>query len=150
MRKTVLLSALAAVMLFGIVGLAVADSATFSGNPSASNAADLVEVKASVNPKITLTIDTPDADQEVLFGPVDPEDPQTADVDLEVKSNKGWSMTVVKGGDEALLGLTTAYEAGTTSGKGTWTATDEYEINVPYTTDPGDYVATVQYTVTQN
>ena len=154
MRKTVLLGVLAAVMLFGIVGLAVADSVEYpgSGNPlsTATNSADPVEVKATVNPKITLTIDTPDPSQEVLFGTVDPEDPQTANVGLEVKSNKGWDMVVVKGGDDAELGLTTTYEAGTSAAKGTWTETDVYTIDVPYTTDPGPYTATVQYTVTQN
>ena len=154
MRKTVLLGVLAAVMLFGIVGLAVADSVEYpgSGNPlsTATNSADPVKVKATVNPKITLTIDTPDPSQEVLFGTVDPEDPQTANVGLEVKSNKSWDMTVDKGGNDTELGLTTTYENGMTDQpKGTWIGTDTYTIDIPYSTDPGDYIATVQYTVTQ-
>lgn len=150
MRKAVLLGVLAAVMLVGVVGVAVADTATYSGAASASNAADLVEVKASVNPKITLSINTPDAAQEVLFGAVDPETEYTRNVGLEVKSNKSWTMAVVKGGHDAELGLTTGYEAGTAQAKGTWTDNDLYTINVPFDTAPGDYVATVQYTVTQD
>ena len=154
MRKAVLLGALAAVMLFGIVGLAVADVVTYpgSGNPNsaASNSANPVEVKATVNPKITLTIDTPDPGQEVLFGAVDPETEYTDSVGLQVKSNKTYDLAVVKGGQSALIGLTTDLQAGLTDqAKGTNTYTDDYKINVPYTTDPGNYVATVQYTVTQ-
>ena len=34
--------------------------------------------------------------------------------------------------------------------KGVQSFTDVYGINVPWTTDPGDYVGTVVYTVTQS
>lgn len=158
MKKTVLLGMLAAVMLFGIAGLAAAESVTYDGTnvgPGIWEAKNdpAVDVKATVNPKITLTVDTPDDSQEVLFGDVYPGTAVTADVDLEVKSNKAWSMVVVQDGDDAELGLSTTAPASIFANygdKGERAGTDTYTVDVPWDTDPGDYVATVQYTVTQN
>jgi len=89
-------------MLFGVVGLASADIVTYT-----APAQGTVTVNANVNPKISLTIDTPDAAQTVDFGAVDPETAYTDSVDLTVKSNKVYDLTVgAPAGDVALLGFT--------------------------------------------
>jgi len=68
--KKVIVLALAAIMLLGVAGAAFAESVTYT--VPASNTGDPVDVKATVNPKIELTVDTPDASQTVDFGAVDP------------------------------------------------------------------------------
>ncbi len=160
MRKQIMFGVLAVVMLFGVVGLASADSVAYpgSGTPRvASNAADLVDVKATVNPKITLTISTPAAAaQTVDFGDADPGVPENQNVIVAVDSNKDWSGTTALSGDNALLGLTTTLTGGFAGVKGNSatggnTLTDTYTINVPWDTAPSatGYTAFVQYTVTQ-
>ena len=154
MKKTLVL-ALAAIMVLGVAGAAFAEPKTYAdtdlGATKGIAGPGTVSVKATVNPKITLTVNTPNASQEVLFGAIDPDTDASKLVGLTVESNKSWDMAVLKGGDSALIGLTTTYEGGLigVNNKGTWTQNDTYTINVPFTTDPGDYVATVQYTVTQ-
>lgn len=146
MKKSILLGVLAVAMVFGVVGLASADIVSYS-----APAAGTVTAKATVNPKITLTIDTPDAAQTVDFGTIDPETPASGTVDLSVKSNKVYDLTVgAPAGDVAELGFTKTLASATGEAKTSGTAyTDTYGINVPFTTDPGAYAVTVQYTVAQ-
>ncbi|MDP2233813.1 MAG: hypothetical protein Q8K89_09270 [Actinomycetota bacterium] len=146
MKKSILLGVLAVAMVFGVVGLASADIVTYS-----APATGTVTAKATVAPKITLTIDTPDAAQTVDFGTVDPATAYSGTVGLEVKSNKVYDLTVgAPAGDVALLGFTKTLASATGEAKTASKAyTDTYGINVPFTTDPGAYAVTVQYTVAQ-
>ncbi len=145
MKKSVLFGVLIVAMLFGVVGLAGADVVTYTGP-----AAGTVTVTATVNPKIALTIDTPDAAQTVDFGTIDPETAASDSVDLTVKSNKVYDLTVgAPAGDVSELGFANDLASATGEAKGTNNYTDNYSINAPYTTDPGDYTVTVQYSVAQ-
>ena len=154
MKKAVLLGVLAAVMLFGIVGLAVADtSALYTGVTTVSNTTP-VTARATVNPKITLSIETPDAGQFVEFGTVDPGATASQDVTLTVSSNKVWRLDETTAGDTLELGLTTTLldsAAGTypyAKGKDT-EHVDTFSIDIPWSTEPGTYTATKLYTLTQ-
>jgi len=145
MKKSVLFGVLIVAMLFGVVGLASADIVSYTGPAQGT-----VTARANVNPKITLTIDTPDAAQTVDFGAVDPETLYTDSVDLRVKSNKVYDLTVgAPAGDVAALGFTNDLASVTGEGVGINNYTDNYEITVPFTTAPGNYAVTVQYTATQ-
>lgn len=145
MKKSVLFGVLIVAMLFGVVGLASADVATYS-----APAQGTVTARASVNPKITLEIATPDAAQTVDFGAVDPETTYNDSVGLRVKSNKVYDLTVgAPAGDVAALGFTNDLVSVNGEGAGINTYTDNYAINVPFTTAPGAYAVTVQYTVAQ-
>jgi hypothetical protein len=139
-------------MVLGVAGAAFADSVTYT--VPASNTGDPVDVKATVNPKIELTVDTPDASQTVDFGAVDPGVAVTDSVTVTVKSNKAWTGSSVLGGDATSIGLTTSTNsnwAGMSGygAKGVKSFTDSYSIDVPWTTDPANYIGTVTYTVTQ-
>ena len=153
MKKSLLLGVLAvAILLMGAVAYATADTVVITGTGGASKtASDTVTVKATVNPKLVLTVATPAASQTVDFGAVDPGTaygPQA--VNLTVQSNKTYNLTVTKVGD-AIIGLTTSQGNLVTQPKTASQAyTDNYNLNVPWTTDPGSYTATVQYTVVQN
>jgi len=150
MKKSVLFGVLIVAMLFGAVGLASANVVTYTGAGSPLSASGTVNVAASVNPKITLTIDTPDAAQTVDFGAVDPETAYTDSVDLRVKSNQVYDLTVgAPAGDVAELGFVNDLASAANQAKGVNDYTDNYDINVPFTTDPGVYGVTVQYTVAQ-
>lgn len=145
MKKSVLFGVLIVAMLFGVVGLAGANTVTYTGP-----AAGTVTVTATVNPKIALTVTTPDAAQTVDFGLVDPEVTKTAAVDLTVKSNKAYNLTVgAPAGDVAALGFVNSLTSLTGEAKGTNNYTDNYSITPPYTTDPNPYSVTVQYSVAQ-
>lgn len=155
MKRAVVL-ALAALMVFGVAGAALADvSAEYvgaGGPPLAVSNTTPVTVTATVNPRLTLTITTPDAGQAVAFGNVDPGVDTSAVVTVSVKSNKGWTASKGVSGDFALIGLsTTDLSTLTNYGvKGAWDFTDTYTVNPPLTTDPGvPYTADVVYTVTQ-
>lgn len=145
MKKSALFGVLIVAMLFGVVGLASADVVTYS-----APAQGTVTARAAVNPKITLSIATPDAAQTVDFGPVDPETAYSDTVGLQVKSNKVYDLTVgAPAGDVAALGFTNSLASATGESVGINTYTDTYDINVPFTTAPGNYAVTVQYTVAQ-
>jgi opacity protein-like surface antigen len=152
MKKAVVL-ALAAIMVLGVAAAAFADQAVYSDNaaPNASTSG-VVNVSATVNPKITLTIDTPDAGQYVAFGAVDPGatyGPLT--VGLTVDSNKKFDLTSTQdttGFGALTLGRTLADVSGHAKGAGI-TFSDDYGITVPIDADPGDYSATVTYSVVQ-
>lgn len=143
MKKAVLFGVLIVAMLFGVVGLVGANPVTYS-NPAAGT----VDVKATINPKIALTITTPDPAQTVDFGAIDPETPASDSVDLTVKSNKTYNLTVgAPTGHVAELNFVNSLTSLTGEAKGTNNYTDNYSINAPYTTDPGNYAVQVQYSV---
>ena len=153
MKKSLLMGVLAvAILLMGAVAYATADTANITGSGSPRTATDTVTVKATVNPKLLLTVVTPGAAvQTVDFGTVDPGTaygPQA--VNLTVSSNKAYNVSVAKSGD-AVIGLTTTLANSSGNSKtASCGYTDNYSLNVPWTTDPGAYTATVQYTVVQN
>ncbi len=148
--RTVVVAIVAVAMLASMAVVATADTVTYpgAGNPN-STASGNVTVSARVNPKITLTITTPDAGQTVAFGDVDPMSGATEVVGVQVSSNKTYDLTKVVTGDDALMGLSTSLADQVDQSKGTNAYSDTYTLNTPYTTDPGDYSATVAYTVLQ-
>ena len=153
MKRNLILSMLAiAILILGAVTYANADTAIVLGTGGASKtASDTVTVKATVNPKLTLTVTTPAATQTVDFGSVDPGTaygPQA--VTLTVQSNKTYNISKTLTG-AAVIGLNTSLANSNNNGKTAGQVyTDNYSLNVPWTTDPGTYTATVQYTVVQN
>lgn len=153
MKKTVLLAVLAMTMLLGAASFAVADSSGIIpgvGNPR--EASGTVIVTAQANPKLELTITTPDAGQHVDFGVVDPGTATGPEVvTLFVKSNKAYSITKTPSGDVAKMGLTTSLADSTGNAKTAGQSfTDNYSINIPWDTDPDVLLtANVLYTVSQ-
>ncbi len=155
MRKVLIAATLALALVFGVVALATADTVTYPGSlyaPGRWQASGTVTVAASVNPKITLTITTPDDPQTVDFGAVDPGVAYgPATVSLSVNSNKQFDLAKTVAGDSALIGLTTTLTDQSNVAKGSAIPfSDDYSINVPWTTDPGAYTATVTYSVVQD
>ena len=153
MKRIFILIALMAVMLFmGAVTYATADTAIITGTGTTSKtASDTVTVKATINPKLTLTVVTPAASQTVDFGTLDPGAVTAAQtVNLTVQSNKTYNITKTTTG-AATIGLATSLGNSTNNARTSGQAyADNYQLTVPWTTDPGAYTATVQYTVTQN
>lgn len=151
MKKSVLVAALAVAVVFGVAAYATADIATYAlpGNTQSGT----VNVTASVNPKITLTITTPDPAQSVAFGALDGGATASKDVTLLVDSNKAFDLVkvVTDPASAALMGFSTslADQADVVKGEDI-PFTDTYSVTVPFTTDPGTYTTGVQYTVTQN
>jgi len=152
MKKSVILGALVVAVVLSAAVYATADSKVIPGSGSPVAASGTVNVKATVNPKLTLTIVTPvGASQTVDFGTIDPGVASAVvPVSVTVSSNKKYDLDKVVGGQAVLMGLTTDLAA---SAANVETAsrifTDNYAITVPWTTAPGALTATVQYTVTQ-
>lgn len=168
MRKQVLFGVLAVVLLFGLVGLASAGTATFDDalTPgTATNSSNPVVVRAKVNPKITLTIAAPNestttplpTDCWVDFGAIDPGSYGPVPVTLTVDSNKAFTLDGVQdtsafgsGGAGQITLNRTHIEDWANGVKGVDQAfTDNYSIVVPWETEPGEYTAEVVYTVAQ-
>jgi hypothetical protein len=154
MKKSLFMGVLvAAILLSAGVSSAFADSATTTGTLVGGHltSADTVTVKTTINPKLVLTVVTPAAPQTVDFGTLDPGTVTgTQPVNLTVESNKLYSITIAKVGDTT-IGLNTTLANSVNNAKTASQAfTDNYSLNVPWTTDPGAYSATVQYTVVQN
>lgn len=152
MNRKMLFSTLVAAFLLSAAAYAVADiSAPIVGTGTPLSAAGSVTVTATVAPKLILTITTPEAVQTVDFATVDPGTTTgVKTVSLDVKSNKAYSITKNITGSAALMGLSTSLANSTgnvkTAGQ---TFNDNYQLTVPWTTDPGPLSANVQYTVTQ-
>jgi hypothetical protein len=153
MKKSLLLGVLAiAILLLGAVAYASADTVTVPGSGAPNlTATDTVTVHATINPRLTLTVTTPAAGQAVNFGTVEPGTAVgSQDVTMTVSSNRPYDMTIAKVGDVA-IGLGTTLGNSVANPRAQAAAyTDTYSLNVPWTTDPGVYSATVQYTVVQN
>ena len=154
MKKSLLMGVLAvAILMLGAVAYASADTVVISKNGvGVQTATDTVTVKAAVNSKLELTVTTPQATQTVDFGTVDPGSAYGAtNVNLTVKSNRSYGITTVIAGQNAAMGLTTSLGNTVVGAPATASQAyvDGYNLNVPWTTAPGNYTATVQYTVTQ-
>jgi hypothetical protein len=148
--RAILVGIVAAAILMSLAAFASADTVTYPGSGSPFQSAEgTVTVNATVNPLLTLTIETPDAAQTVDFGNVDPGATPSDDVTITVESNQQWDMTKTTSGDVADLGLSTSLAAPQDVAAGQNTYTDTYSLNVPWTTAPGAYTAYVEYSVTQ-
>jgi hypothetical protein len=152
MKKTLFVALIAAALMMSAVVIASADSVTITGTGTPRSASGAVSVKAAVNPKITLTVATPDNTQTVDFGTQDPGTYSGKAVNLTVNSNKQFNLVASQ--NTAAFGgitLTRSLGAGESNiAKGANIArTDNFSIDIPWTTDPGAYTATVTYTVTQ-
>jgi hypothetical protein len=154
MKKSLTLGALVVAIMLIAVSSAFADSVTTTGTLVGGKltSVDTVSVKATINSKILLTVVTPVASQTVDFSAVDPGTsygPQA--VTLTVQSNKAYDLTKITAGQSALMGLSTSLANSLANAKtASQVFTDNYSLNVPWTTDPGNYLATVQYTAVQN
>jgi hypothetical protein len=150
MKKSLFLGVLVgAILLLGAVSYAAADSVTIPG--VAGTASDIVTVNAAINPKLVLTVVTPAAAQSVDFGTLDPGTASGAQaVNLSVQSNKTYDVSVAKVGDAAIGLSTTLADSANNARTAGQAFVDSYSLNVPWTTAPGAYTATVQYTVVQN
>jgi hypothetical protein len=159
MKKSLLLSILVvAILMLGVVAYANADVYNVTKNPGSGTtgqtATDTVLVTTHVNPYLVVNFTTPNASQTVAFGNVVPGTSYGSDashtVNINVSSNKLYNITITKSGD-ATIGLTTSLSNSTNNAKTASQAyNDVYSLNVPWTTDPGDYTATVTYTIVQN
>lgn len=164
MKKAALIAVLVVAMVFGVVGYAVAGtwsstSAGGAGNKTIDNSANLVQVNAKINPKISLRIDTASGVSPTLlvdFGTVDPGVTTTAlasnAVTLTVNSNRAFTVTTTKAGSAAALGLTTSINPATVYALGNNTVIpDIYSITPDYSlaANGSTYAATVQYSVAQ-
>ncbi|MDZ4063176.1 MAG: hypothetical protein U1E22_00750 [Coriobacteriia bacterium] len=158
MKKLVVVGILIVAVVFGLVAYASADTVNLvvGGNPLAGSGN--VTVRAVVNPRLTVSITTPDAAQTVDFGSLNPGDnPADKNVVILVSSNKAFQIDKAMGSTNlaANLSMTMTYPAGLDVANGVKGAntsfTDIYHIPaVAWTVDPGTYVDTVTYTVTQN
>jgi len=154
MKKSLLIGILAVAVLFSVVAYATADTANYTGAGNPLSASGTVNVAAQVNPKLTLTVTTPDAGQSVDFGPLDPGTTTGGKtVNLSVNSNKRFDVGISEnlGAFSAQgIAITRSLAASTNNAKGQNVGfADNYSINVPWTADPGSYTGTVVYTVTQ-
>lgn len=98
MKKTLVL-ALAAIMVLGVAGAAFAGSATYQDTTTKGTitAAGPVAIQAKVNPKITLTLATPDGTGTNLLLDWTIDDPSATSaaktVTLTTSSNKAFTIT---------------------------------------------------------
>lgn len=120
-----------------------------AGTPIASQAFASASYDIAVTPFVTLTITTPGPGQTVDFGPIDPGTPSTtADVSVEVTASGPHKITRALGGQSVEMGLTVVGNAVGQKNASSGAYTDTYQLDPPWTTPPGPYTATVQYTVT--
>ncbi len=149
-RKTIIAAVVAVAMLASMGVFAVADTAEYDVSGVDTEVSGEVTARANIRPILVLTITTPDAPQTVDFGDVEPEDTDSAVVDIEVKSNKIYDLTKTVVGDVIEMGFETTLEDALGEGRGVNDYSDTYSIDIPWDTEPGEYTATITYTVTQN
>jgi len=137
MKKMLIVATLVVALVSGLVAYAVAagDSGT-------------VTVTARVRPVIQLTINTP----TLAFGDVLPGDAATLAAAYNVRSNDSFTISKsLTSGTQADLGLTTAGTPGGTQAKAPGAPgrnySEDYSIDIPWTTDPGDYTIVYTYNV---
>jgi hypothetical protein len=150
MKKTLLMVVLAIAIMLVAAATATADQAIVPGAGSPLSAADTVNVSATVNARLLLTVDTPDVGQTVAFGNVTPGNTYNAPVTVNVKSNRLFDLTIGKAGQVAQLGFTTTVADSLAHARGDHNFADDYQLQVPWDTAPGAYAASVTYTVVQN
>ena len=133
-----------------VLGCAVGAFAVAPMACAAETASGSVSVLAVVRSTILLDITAPGDGQSVGFGAVEPGVVTPAQVvGVAVSSNRPYSVTKTALGAD-VLGLATSLPNSSSNPKTDATVfTDAYTLNVPETTDPGSYAATVQYTVVQ-
>jgi hypothetical protein len=151
-KSLILVVLVVVVLLAGAATYATADTAIIYGTGGASKtASDTVTVRATLNPKLTLTVVTPAASQTVDFGAVNPGTAYgpTA-VNVTVQSNRPYDVSKVITGAGPINLTTTLGPSSANARTAGQLFVDNYSINVPWTTDPSAYTATVQYTVIQN
>ncbi len=167
MKKTLVL-ALAAIMVLGVAGAAFAGSATYadtdSGATKGTAGPGSVAVTAKTNPKITLTITTPDgAGTQLLLDwattPLDPgTDPAAKKVSLVVDSNKDFAINVDETGMTPLTTAGFTYTRNLTAGVDGYTKGDDRTFEdsvdlgpVSYSITPDQlFTGQLVYTAIQN
>lgn len=160
MKKLVVTSILVVAVVFGLVAAATADTVVIPGAGSPNQSASgNVTVRAVVNPRLTLSLTTPAADpsQTLEWLGLNPgDDPAAKDVGILVSSNKGFQIDKSMGSTNLAtnLSMTMTYPTGLNVASGAKgqnvSFTDTYDIpTIAWTVDPGTYVDTVTYTVTQ-
>jgi len=148
MKRTLLIGVIAVALVLGVAAYATAETGT-------------VTVTATVNPKITLSID----DSALALGGMDPDASGSANAVLTVSSNKAFTINRAAesnyvepaGASPASLaeaiGLSispSGWTLGASNAKGKdLTFTDVYSYSIPWTSEPGDYSADFVYTVVQ-
>jgi type 1 fimbria pilin len=137
--------AISAVVLGLAVGLLV-------GSPLAHASAQsgTVSVSAVVPSTVRLVITAPGDGQSVDFGAVAPGEvtpPQS--VGVLVRSNRPYSVSKTALDADALGLVTSLADSSANPKTNEALFTDTYMLDVPETTAPGSYIATVQYTVVQ-
>jgi hypothetical protein len=157
MKKSLLMGILAvAILLLGAVAYATADTVTISQTGSgttAQTASDTVHATVAINPKLIFSVHTPNGTQTVDFGTHDPGDSVGSQlVTMTVMSNKIYTLSVDKTDPNiGLIGLaTTLGDQVSIAATSNAAYSDNYSLNVPWTTYPGSYTANVKYTVVQN
>lgn len=159
MKKTLVL-ALAAIMVLGVAGAAFAGSNVYTDSVTKGTTDPAtVTVQAKVNPKITLSVSTPDgAGTDLLLDwattPLDPgTDPAAKDVTLVVQSNKDYSLNRDASGMSALapFNITYGLAASTAGTKPGATHTDSVDPGtVSYDIAPDTvFTGTLVYTAVQ-
>lgn len=157
MQRSLLLSALAVVMLLSVAVFAIGAEAEYQGEMDYLGNLEAqgdVTVSATVQPKLTLWVTTPDDAATVDFGDVYPGEPANKDVELRVNSNKGFAVVVTEDlvdltNNDITLDRSLDDSTGNPKGAG-WTATDTYTLTAGWDADPEQtYTGTVTYTVTQ-
>jgi spore coat protein U-like protein len=153
MKKGLLLGALLVAALLLSATFALADTANYANVLPSKATSGTVTATATVNPKITLQIVTPDPSQTVDFGAVDPGigAPITKAVSLTVASNKAFDLTINKAGtmfSTPALHFSTSLVPGSGAKPGA-VFNDTYSFQPDFNADAGNYNGTVQYTVTQ-
>jgi hypothetical protein len=157
MKRSLLLVVLAVAILL-VLGASSAFAGTLTTvtvSPAGvgSTAAATVTVNATIRPKLVLQIDAPDGAQTVNFGNVDPGLAYGGkSVIFTVWTNRNYDLTITKVGAGA-IGLNTTAVGGTNLAKSAndtgIATTDNYSLQVPWSTADGTYAATVNYTVVQ-
>lgn len=151
MKKSLLMVVLAIAILLVAVASATADTVIVPGAGSPLSAADTVNVSATVNARLQLTVTTPDPAQTVAFGNVVPGTTyNSTPVDLNIRSNQPYDLGIATAGNTAELGMTRSLAGFAAHARGNDNFSDTYSLDVPWTTAPGAYAATVTYTVVQN
>lgn len=150
--KTMIVAVVALALLAGMAVFAVANTVeTYMGTGNPAAASGTVTARAVINPRLEMTITTPNTLQTVDFGNVEPGTTTTRSVSIEIKSNRQHTLTrVISGTGVTPLGFSTSLpNSGVLPRTASTTHNDIYTIAVPWTTEPGPYNASVAYTVTQ-
>lgn len=159
MKKAVVL-ALAAIMVLGVAGAAFAGSGTYDNVPGANTVSSgPVTVSAKVNPKLTLTVVTPDGGGLLLdWASIDPSTPPASKtVNLTVDSNKAYTVTVASVFTNLTnAGITVNRALDVSTGTKGQSRAHVDTVSLAATSgswwdvEPGTYTGSITYTVTQN